>query len=236
MNILAVGANPDDIEFLCAGTLARYAQRGDTVWMGYLTAGEKGSSDVPSAEMAEIRRQETESAARVIGAHVLPLGLADGDVEVNLAMRRRVVELLRQAQADVVITHYRADYMSDHNGTSQLVSEAAFWAMVPDFAGDPGEAAVLPGCPPVFFMDTVAGIGFMPEEYVDISDVIDTKLEMLAQHKSQIDFMKERDGLDLIDCARTSAKYRGYQCGVRYAEGFIPERVYPSLSARRVLP
>ena len=88
----------------------------------------------------------------------------------------------------------------------------------------------------LFYMDTVGGIGFAPEEYVDISAVIDVKIEMLSQHKSQIEFMRERDGFDLVDYVRTSAKYRGYQCGVRYAEGFVPERVYPSLRPRRILP
>ena len=66
--------------------------------------------------------------------------------------------------------------------------------------------------------------------------MINTKIEMLSQHKSQIRYMKERDGLDCLDYVRTMAKFRGYQCGVAYAEGFVPERVYPSLSPRRVLP
>lgn len=236
MNVLAVGAHPDDVEILCSGTLALYAQRGDAVWMGYLATGDKGGTGVPLEEMAGIRRKELENAARVIGAQVLCLGLPDGDLEVTLAMRRRVVEIVRQAQADLIITHHPNDYASDHNCTSQLVSEAAFWAMPPDFAGDPGDAPALAGCPPVFTMETVGGIGFVPQEYVDITSVMDMKLDMVSQHESQIRFMKERDGLDLVDYVRTMAKFRGYQCGVEFAEGFIPERVYPSLSPKRMLP
>ena len=236
MNVLAVGANPDDVELLCAGTLAACAKRGDVVAISYLTAGEKGSTAVPPEEMAAIRREEAENAAAVIGAKTFPLGIPDGDVEVSLALRRRIVELLRRTQPDMVITHASNDYMSDHNCTSRLVADASFWAAVKTFAGDPGEAPAAAAPPAVFYMDTVAGIGFVPQEYVDITAVMDMKIEMLAQHKSQLQFMKERDGVDLLDCMKTAAKYRGFQCGVEYAEGYVPERVYPSLSARRLLP
>ena len=236
MNILAVGANPDDIELLCAGTLAVYAQRGDHVAICYLTNGDKGSLECSPGEMATIRRREAQDSARVIGADLFPLEIPDGEVEVSLPLRRRVVGVIRQAQPDVIITHDRHDYMSDHNSTSRLVFDAAFWAMAGGFAGDPEEAPPASVSPPIFYMDTVGGIGFVPEEYVDISGVIDIKIEMLSQHKSQIAFMRERDGFDLIDYVRTSAKYRGYQCGVPYAEGFVPERVYPSVRPRRLLP
>ena len=236
MNILAVGANPDDVEFLCAGTLAVYANRGDTVFISYLTTGDKGSSDVPPEEMAAIRKEEAESAAGIIGATVLPLGIPDGEVEVSLPLRRRIVEIIRKTKPDVVITHYNNDYMSDHNCTSRLVFDAAFWSMPKRFAGDPDSSGCHSLCPPLFYMDTLGGIGFQPQEYVDITDVMDTKIEMLSQHKSQIRYMKERDGLDCLDYAKTMAKFRGYQCGVAYAEGFVPERVYPSLSPKRVLP
>jgi bacillithiol biosynthesis deacetylase BshB1 len=236
MRVLAVGANPDDVEFLCAGTLARYVKRGDQVAIAYLTAGDKGSQGMPPEQTAAVRREEAENAARVIGADIYPLGLPDGAVEVNLPTRRRVVEVIRRARPDVLITHYFRDYMSDHNATSRLVKDASFWAAVAGFEGDPNEAPPHGLIPPVYYMDTALGIGFQPEEYVDISDVMEVKLEMLSQHRSQIRYMKERDGLDFLDCMKTAARYRGYQCGAAYAEGFMAERVYPSVSPRRDLP
>jgi N-acetylglucosamine malate deacetylase 1 len=236
MNILAVGANPDDVEFLCAGTLAVYAKRGDSVSIAFLTTGDKGSSKIPPEEMAAIRQQEAENAAKIIGAKVFPLGIPDGEVEVSMGLRRRIVELIRQTQPDAVITHFSDDYMSDHNYTSQLVVDAGFWAGSKDFSGDPGKSPHVKIIPPIFYMDTLAGIGFVPQEYVDITEVMDIKIEMLSQHKSQLEYMKERDGLDFLDYMKTAARYRGYQCGVKYAEGFIPNKVYPSLSTRRLLP
>lgn len=236
MNILAVGANPDDVEFLCAGTLAVYANRGDSVSIAFLTTGDKGSSEIPPEEMAEIRQKEAQNAAKIIGAKMFPLGVPDGEVEVSMGLRRKIVELIRQTKPDAVITHVHDDYMSDHNYTSQLVVDASFWAGAKHFAGVPGKAEQAETRPAIFFMDTLAGIGFVPQEYVDITEVMDIKIEMLSQHKSQLEYMKERDGLDFLDYMITAAKYRGYQCGVKYAEGFIPNRIYPSLSTKRLLP
>lgn len=233
---MAVGANPDDIEFLCAGTLAVYASRGDKVSMCYLTTGDKGSKTIAPAEMAAIRKEEAQNAARIIDADIFPLNIPDGEVEVSLEMRRKLVEVIRKAEADLIITHHGHDYMSDHNGTSRLVFDASFWTGAKSFEGVPGEAPCLRGRPAIVYMDTLGGIGFVPEEYVDITEVMDIKIEMLSQHKSQLEYMKERDGFDFLDYMITAARYRGYQCGVRYAEGFMPERVYPSLSTKRLLP
>ena len=82
MKILAVGANPDDVELLCAGTLALYAEKGHAVSMCYLTTGDKGGEGIPQSEIAAARRRETEKAADLIGADVFPLGIPDGEVEV----------------------------------------------------------------------------------------------------------------------------------------------------------
>jgi LmbE family N-acetylglucosaminyl deacetylase len=236
MKVLAVGANPDDVEFLCAGTLARCAGRGDQIAIAYLTTGDKGGAAISLEETAAIRREEAENAARIIGAELYPLGIPDGHVEVNLAIRRRIVEVIRIVRPDVLITHYHRDYMSDHNNTSRLVKDASFWACVAGFEGDPNQAEPHSLIPPVYYMDTVLGIGFHPEVYVDITEVMDVKIEMLSKHQSQIRYMRERDGLDFLDCMKTAARYRGYQCGVAFAEGFIAERIYPSVSPRRDLP
>ena len=236
MRVLAVGANPDDVEFLCAGTLALYARSGGAVAIAYLTTGDKGSAELPPQEIAEIRAEEARRSAAVIGAALHPLGLPDGEVQPSLQLRRRLVEVIRVAEPDLVISHSPQDYMSDHYYTAQLVKDAVFWAGSRSFAGDPGAAPACSLRPPVYCMDTLGGIGFVPEEYVDITEVMETKEEMLSQHRSQIRYMRERDGLDLLDYMRTSARYRGYQCGVRYAEGYIQDRIYPSLSPKRLLP
>jgi len=236
MNILAVGANPDDIEALCAGTLALCAKRGDKVAMCYLTMGDKGSAEIPPEKIAAIRRKEAEASAAVIGALSFPLEIPDGHVEVTLAMRKKIVEVIRQVKPDLIITHYPHDYMSDHNYTSQLALDASFWSGAPYFGENESRNPPVERRPAVFYMDTLCGLGFVPEEYVDITPVMETKIKMLMEHKSQIDFMKNHDGLDFAEYVRTAARYRGYQCGATYAEGFIPARVFPHVRSRRLLP
>ena len=109
MNVLAVGANPDDVEFLCAGTLAACASRGDRISIAYLTQGDKGGSAATPQEIAAVRRREAQAAAAMIGARLVAFGLPDGEVEVTLSLRRRVVEVIRSEQPDFIITHYPYD-------------------------------------------------------------------------------------------------------------------------------
>ena len=235
MNILAVGANPDDVEFLCSGTLARYAKRGDAVSVCFITNGDKGSTTIPPKEMAAIRQKEAEASAKILGAALYPLGLSDGEVAPSVALRERIEKVIRETNADIILTHAPTDYMSDHTCASQLVVDASFWAGASP-KSDPSGKAPYAKQPTVYFMDTVCGLRFQPEEYVDITDVMDMKIEMLSQHKSQMDFMKKRDGFDFLDFMITAARYRGYQCGVKYAEGFVQHRRYPTVPTKRQLP
>ncbi|MCZ7545518.1 MAG: PIG-L family deacetylase [Anaerolineae bacterium] len=76
-SVLAVGAHPDDIEILCAGTLARYAQAGVRVVIGVATDGSAGHMAIPPDELAGIRRAEAERAAAVIGAELIWMGYTD---------------------------------------------------------------------------------------------------------------------------------------------------------------
>ena len=85
-------------------------------------------------------------------------------------------------------------------------------------------------------MDALTGAGFIPTEYVDISDTIDLKLEALACHKSQIDWMLEHDNIDFLDMVKTCSRVRGYQCGADYAEGFRANINYLRMTTKRLLP
>ena len=85
-------------------------------------------------------------------------------------------------------------------------------------------------------MDNLAIINFMPTEYVDITDTIDLKLEMLECHESQLKWMRDHDNIDFADFVRTCAKYRGLQCGAAYAEAFRPCFAWPKLTTKRLLP
>ena len=89
---------------------------------------------------------------------------------------------------------------------------------------------------PIYYMDTLAGVNFVPTEFVDISEEIDLKLEMLECHESQLVWMREHDNIDFADMVRTCSRYRGYQCGAEYAEGFRQCQAYLKGTTKRLLP
>lgn len=223
MRVLAAGAHPDDLEILCAGTLAKYRARGDAVFMCHVANGDKGHFIIPPDELTKIRRQEARDAADVIGAEAMEGGFLDMEIHDSDASRLRLIEIVRAAHPDVIITHHPDDYHTDHKTVSALMLEASFSATVPHVKT---ATEFLPKLPVIYFMDTLAGIHFQPTEYVDITQFVEQKKEMLSKHSSQLVWLKDHDNYDAIDALETMAKFRGYQCGVKYAEGFMRYQVW----------
>ncbi len=232
--VLAVAAHPDDIEILCAGTMARYAQMGCEIVLCNATSGDRGSVDGPTEEIARIRDQEARRSAALLGATYMCLGFHDCELPADdLEARLRFVDLIRETRPDIVFTHHPGDYHADHVATSKLTFDASFMAAVPLLrTGVAASSKVLP----VYYMDTLAGQSFLPEEYVDISGVLELKKQMLSQHQSQVAWMREHDGLDVIDFMLTHSRFRGYQCGVAYAEGFQRAHTWLRPTPNRLLP
>jgi LmbE family N-acetylglucosaminyl deacetylase len=234
MRVLAVGAHPDDLEILCGGTLVRFAQDGHDVVMCHATTGDMGSFVHTREAISAIRVEEARHAAALAGAEHVTLGLGDGEVNAaDPTQKRLVVDLVRAARPDVVITHAPNDYMGDHNETSKLVFECSFYATFPNLeTGLPRHETVTP----LYYMDTIAGLGFVPTEYVDITAVIDRKAELLAAHETQLAWLRDHDGVDIVEEMTTAARYRGQQCGVRYAEGFVRCTTWLRGTTTRLLP
>ena len=113
MRVVAVGAHPDDIEFLCAGTLAKYSQRGDEVFNVVCTNGDMGHVIIPPEELAEIRAQEAAAAAATVGAQIMMLGEPDEWLFHDKRTRLMVIDAIRWADPDVIITHHPDDYHPD---------------------------------------------------------------------------------------------------------------------------
>ncbi len=232
MNVLAIGCHPDDIEISCSGTLAKCVKRGDKVTVCHVANGNMGHEIISPEELRLIRAEEAKKAGRLAGIEVVTLDI--GDLLPNgcdIEQRDKVVELIRKVQPDFIITHSPTDYMPDHLAVSKLVFDASFAASVPHY-GTGGKAAVVP----IFYMDNLAGMNFNPTEYVDITEEMDLKLEMLECHESQLKWMRDHDNIDFADFVRTCSKFRGLQCGVPYAEGFTQEMVWPKVLAKRLLP
>ena len=178
------------------------------------------------------RANEAKNAGALAGIEVVSLDI--GDLQPNgcdISQRDKVSELIRRVRPDFIITHSPTDYMPDHLAVSKLVFDASFVASVPQY-GTGNKAAVVP----IFYMDNLAGMNFNPTEYVDITDEIELKLQMLECHESQLKWMRDHDNIDFAEFVRTCSRFRGLQCGVSYAEGFTQELVWPKVVAKRLLP
>jgi LmbE family N-acetylglucosaminyl deacetylase len=234
VRVLAVGAHPDDLEILCGGTLARFVQEGHEVVMCNASLGDRGSFVHTSAEIAEIRGREARRAADICGAEHVTLAFHDGEINASDPdQRRAVVDLVRDARPDLIITHFPSDYMSDHNEISRLVFDCSFHATLPLFeTGRPHHPQVTP----IYYMETLMGVGFQPAEYVDVTETIDTKTAMLEAHETQLTWLRDHDGVDIVEQMKAATRFRGLQCGVRYAEGFAPCTTWLRGTTRRLLP
>lgn len=234
MNILAVGCHPDDIEIGCGGTLAKYAKRGDRVTICHMTNGNMGHVIIGPEELAKIRTAEALKGGQTLGAaQVISMDIGDLRVDsYDHGIVYALTEVIRTVQPDVILTHSPNDYMKDHVETSKLVFDASFSATIPHYT----TVAHIGNFAPIFYMDTLAGVDFQPEQYVDITDEVELKLRALDCHESQVKWMRDHDGIDFLDMVRTCSKYRGYQCGVPYAEGFIVCKAYPRMPPKPLLP
>jgi len=234
MRVLAVGAHPDDLEVLCGGTLARFAAEGHEVVMCNASFGNRGSFEHTSDEITEIRLGEARRAAELAGASHVTLGFTDGEVDASdRAQRTAVVDLVREVRPDLILTHSPNDYMSDHNEVSKLVFDCSFHATLPLLeTAKPYHDTVTP----IYYIDTVMGLGFQPTEYVDVTSTIETKVAMLEAHESQLTWLRDHDGVDIVEQMRTTTRFRGQQCGVEYAEGFTPCLTWLRGTTRRLLP
>ena len=234
MRVLAVGAHPDDLEMLCGGTLARYVREGHQVTMCHAALGDRGSFEHTSEEIARIRLAEASEAATVIGAEHRTLGISDGEVNAaDPVQRNLVLDLIRTTRPQVILTHWPHDYMADHNELSKLMLDASHIATLPlKKTGHPAHDLV----PAVYYIDTLAGVGFTPTEYVDISADVDTKLAALRCHASQLDWLRDHDGVDVVEQTRVCSRYRGFQSGVSHAEGFTACLTWLRARTTRLLP
>ena len=222
--VLAVHAHPDDIEFLCAGTLALLADQGHHVTIVTMTAGDCGSIETGLEETARIRQKEAATAAGLIGANYVCAGFGDLCVFNDDPSRRRTTELIRAARPDIVITASPGDYHSDHEAASMLVRDAVFASSVPNYRT--GTARALDAIAHLYFMDPIegrerSGQSVIPDFAIDVSAYFPKKCDMLAAHESQRSWVQKQHGVDdyMASMQRWTAK-RGKQFGVPYAEGF----------------
>jgi LmbE family N-acetylglucosaminyl deacetylase len=225
--VLALFAHPDDAEFLCAGTLAHLANRGAKIHIVTVAAGDCGSTILPPAKITRIRRAEAARAAKLLEATHTCLEEKDLLVFYDGPTVKKVLELVRRVDPELVLTHSPVDYMADHEATSRLCQSACFGAMAPNFrtgARRPAKAARR--VPHLYYAQPfgdrdILGKEIRPSLFVDISPTLELKERMLACHESQQAWLHAQQDIPRpTHPMRQMAERAGELSGFRWAEGF----------------
>lgn len=234
MNILAFGSHPDDVEFLCGGTLLKYQKQGHKIFIALTTSGNIGSNVIEGREkIAAVREKEQLAAAKFYNAEVRFLRYNDEGLVDSEQLRQDVLDAIRWADPDVVFTNPPCDNSTDHNVTGTVVGRVML-----SLVGKNIPATVKPmnKFPSLFYWDTAAGVGFVPEVYVDITEEYEQKLQALSVHESQISWMGEFEDQSFLDSCRIMSEFRGLQAGFRYAEAFAAYRLHGVMPDFHLLP
>ncbi|MDZ7608230.1 MAG: PIG-L family deacetylase [Cyclobacteriaceae bacterium] len=222
--VLAIMAHPDDIEILCAGTLALLHEKGWKVHMATMTAGDCGTKTLSKAEISAIRLEEAKNAAAILNASYECLGFEDLFITYDKPSITKLVAHIRKVKPQLVITMSPSCYMLDHEITSMLVQTGCFGGGLVNIE-TPGFTP-LDYIPVMYYADAIEGRdrfgkGIECNTFVDITQVIDVKSDMLASHKSQREWLRQHHGMDeYILSMRRHAENRGNDIGVKYAEAF----------------
>lgn len=218
--VLAVYAHPDDADVGCGGTLARWAKGGAAVHLIVCTDGGKGTTDagMQPKKLAALRATELEASSALIGlASVDNLGFGDGELADSEGFRRMLVAAVRRLRPDVVCGHdptaffFGQDYFNhrDHRIAGLVVLDSvAPAAALPHYFPDTG--------PPHQVSSVLLSGTLEPDDWVDVSDTIETKAAAVECHRSQFAGQSGWAG----QAVRQRAAEEGRRAGVAYAEGF----------------
>jgi LmbE family N-acetylglucosaminyl deacetylase len=212
--VFAIGAHPDDIEFGMAGTLILLARAGCEIHYMNIANGSCGSAEHDAEATAEIRLAEARNAARRIGAVFHPPLVADIEIFYDKELLVRVASVMRAVAPDIVLTPSPQDYMEDHENACRLAVTAAFGRGMRNFPVDPpvppveGDVVVY-HAQPHGNRDSL-NHPIRPDFFIDISSVIEGKADMLAEHKSQKDWLDHSQGMNAyLDTMRALAGEMG---------------------------
>ncbi|MDB5050177.1 MAG: hypothetical protein JWO30_3248 [Fibrobacteres bacterium] len=222
--IVAIHAHPDDTEIFSAGTMALMKAKGYELTVVTMTPGGLGGIGSTEKETIATRKREAERAANMLGAKYYCLDGRDGYLYDTAELRIQVTEILRKEKAGIVMTHLPFDYHSDHRATCGIVEAATMVATLPNV---PCKSAPLDITPllyhtaPLGSSDPIGGKTINPHFYVDITGVMDTKMEMLGQHQSQIELMRVMHKMnDFFGEMKKQNIEFGERAGCGYAEAF----------------
>lgn len=228
--ILIVVAHPDDVEFGAGGSAAVWTDAGAEVIYCIVTDGAAGSNDPNTKyhELVELRKQEQAKAALRVGVKdVYHLGYADGVLQPTIELRRDLTRLVRQLRPDRVVIMDPTVMLVQQEGFSYInhpdhraSAEAALYAVFPSAESRPIFPELLDeGLEPHHVNELYMMLTDKPNVSVDISGVMDRKVQALLEHRSQLDE-------SVVDMVRGWDSQAGKEIGVEFAEPFRVMRFY----------
>ena len=235
IDILAIGAHPDDIELNCAGTLIQHMTMGYKVGLLDLTKGELGTRG-----NATIRMAEAKAAAKILGVEFREnLNLKDGWFTNDEKSKLKLIQMIRKYQPDIVICNAIRDRHPDHGRASQLVSEACFYAGLEKIKTHDKKKNQKTWRPKNIF-HCIQDRYIKPDFVIDVTPVVEKKMEAILAFSSQFYNPKSKDpetpisGKLFLDFVKSRMIELGREAGLDFAEGFTVER-YPSVDSLFVL-
>jgi LmbE family N-acetylglucosaminyl deacetylase len=185
MNLMCVGAHPDDCDSCAGGLAAMTVERGGQALFVSVTNGNAGHHEMEPAALAARRKEEARRAGAVIGAEYLVLDHDDGRLTASLEAREELIGIIRRFGPDLLLGPRPVDYHADHRAAGQLVMDASYLLTVP---------LIRPDVPAMRRMPVICytadrftkPLPLQPDIVVDIDAAIDRKLRMIACHESQV--------------------------------------------------
>jgi LmbE family N-acetylglucosaminyl deacetylase len=200
MNVLAVASHPDDIEFGCGGTLAKFARQGYAVYALVLTKGDSGGAP-------DIRQNEQQESAKALGIKEVFWGnFVDTRLPFYDNIIQEIEKVVVKTAPSFVFVHHGKDTHQDHRHVNACTVVASR------------------NIPNVLFYEGPTSFDFEPNVFVNVERFMEAKLKALASHESQVMRTNVAEQ-SIIDIARATAIFRGTQCRRAYAEAFVSLRM-----------
>ncbi len=226
LDILAIGAHPDDVELGCSGTLMKQIELGYTVGIIDLTKGELGTRGTVAT-----RKKEAQDASKIMGVKVREnLGFKDGFFVNDEKHQRELIKIIRKYQPSVVISNAKYDRHPDHGRSAQLTYDACFHAGLSKIETSLNGKKQQPYRPKALY-HYIQAIHAEPHFVVDITNYFDRKLEAILAYKTQFYDPKSKEkntfisSPEFLEFVRARASHFGVPIGVRYAEAFTVNRI-----------
>ncbi|MFN2438841.1 MAG: bacillithiol biosynthesis deacetylase BshB1 [Chitinophagaceae bacterium] len=226
LDVLAIGAHPDDVELGCSGVLIKEIKRGKKAGILDLTEGEMSTRGT-----VETRYKEAANAAKIIGAHVREnLKLRDGFFLNDETNQLKLVQLLRKYQPEIVIGNIFEDRHPDHGRAGHLIYDACFLSGLGKIQTKNGDGSPQEKWRPKYLLHYLQDRFYEPDLIIDVSEVWEQRLASIRAYKTQFHNIESQEpqtyisSPEFLEAIIARARLLGKRIGVQFAEGFISKK------------